>query len=83
MPQNPGERSPQHTGHVPSQSNEPVVLGLWGVRYQVKDVSRSIAFYTDKLGFTLDKQNLPAFAQVSVGAGWKADPIGRSRWESD
>ena len=43
------------------------VLGLWGVRYQVKDVSRSVAFYTQQLGFKLDQQNLPAFAQVSVG----------------
>src|SRR5258705_3049431 len=43
------------------------VLGLWGVRYQVKDVSRSVAFYTKQLGFKLDQQNLPAFAQVSVG----------------
>ncbi len=43
------------------------ILGLWGVRYQVKDVSRSVAFYVDHLGFKLDQQNLPAFAQVSVG----------------
>lgn len=43
------------------------ILGLWGVRYQVKDVSRSVAFYIHKLGFKLDQQNLPAFAQVSVG----------------
>ena len=42
------------------------VLGLWGVRYQVKDVSRSVAFYTQQLGFKLDFQNPPAFAQVSV-----------------
>jgi glyoxylase I family protein len=42
------------------------VLGLWGVRYQVKEVSRSIAFYTQRLGFKLDLKNLPAFAQVSV-----------------
>jgi glyoxylase I family protein len=41
--------------------------GLWGVRYQVKDVSRSIAFYTEQLGFKLDLKNLPAFGQVSVG----------------
>jgi glyoxylase I family protein len=40
---------------------------LWGVRYQVKDVSRSVAFYTQQLGFKLDQQTLPAFAQVSVG----------------
>jgi glyoxylase I family protein len=40
--------------------------GLWGVRYQVKDVQRSIAFYTQMLGFNLDYQHLPAFGQVSV-----------------
>lgn len=41
--------------------------GFWGVRYQVKDVQRSIAFYTQTLGFHLDQQNLPAFGQVSIG----------------
>src|SRR5262247_3340327 len=51
------------------QSNESrnFVKGLWGVRYQVKDVSRSIDFYTKQLGLKLDQQHLPAFAQVSVG----------------
>jgi glyoxylase I family protein len=44
-----------------------VVLGFWGVRYQVKDVSRAIAFYTQQLGFKLDQKHLPAFAQVSIG----------------
>jgi glyoxylase I family protein len=43
------------------------VLELRGVRYQVKEVQRSIAFYTKILGFNLDYQNLPAFAQVSIG----------------
>ena len=33
----------------------------------MKDVSRSVAFYTQQLGFNLDIQHLPAFAQVSVG----------------
>jgi glyoxylase I family protein len=37
-----------------------------GVRYQVKEVQRSIAFYTKMLGFNLDQQNLPAFGQVSI-----------------
>jgi len=46
---------------------EPLVQGLWGVRYQVKDVSRAIDFYTGQLGFKLDAKHLPAFAQVSVG----------------
>ena len=44
-----------------------LVEGLWGVRYQVKDVPRAVDFYTNVLGFKLDFQNLPAFGQVSVG----------------
>lgn len=46
---------------------ESLVSGFWGVRYQVKDVQRSIDFYTNKLGFKLDFKNLPAFGQVSLG----------------
>ena len=48
------------------QEGQSLVVGLRGVRYQVQDVSRSILFYTKRLGFKLDQQNLPAFAQVSV-----------------
>jgi glyoxylase I family protein len=33
----------------------------------VKDVARSVAFYTHHLGFTLEHQQLPAFASVSLG----------------
>jgi glyoxylase I family protein len=47
--------------------NQAFVLGLWGVRYQVKDVNRSIDFYTRQLGFKLDEKHPPAFAQVSLG----------------
>ena len=43
------------------------VLDFHGVRYQVKDVSRSVAFYTKQLGFKLEHQQLPAFANVSLG----------------
>jgi glyoxylase I family protein len=43
------------------------VQGVHGVRYQVKDVARSVAFYTTHLGFTLEHQQLPAFASVSFG----------------
>ena len=46
---------------------ESFVLSLWGVRYQVKDVNRSLEFYTQKLGFKLDHKRPPAFAQVSSG----------------
>ena len=46
---------------------ESFILSLWGVRYQVTDVARSVEFYTQKLGFHLDLKVLPAFAQVSTG----------------
>jgi glyoxylase I family protein len=38
-----------------------------GVRYQVKDVGRSIAFYVEQLGFKLEHEQIPAFANVSLG----------------
>jgi glyoxylase I family protein len=47
-------------------STQSFVLGCWGVRYQVKDVQRAIAFYTETLGFQLDMKALPAFGQVSI-----------------
>jgi len=50
-----------------TKEGQNIVLGLWGIRYQVKDVSRSIDFYTKQLGLKLDMQNLPAFGQVSAG----------------
>src|SRR5438874_13665187 len=43
------------------------VQAVHGVRYQVRDVARSVAFYTTHLGFTLEHQQLPAFASVSLG----------------
>jgi glyoxylase I family protein len=43
------------------------VKGIHGIRYQVKDVARSVAFYTGQLGFKLEHQQLPAFASVSLG----------------
>jgi len=43
------------------------VKSIHGVRYQVKDVARSVAFYTGQLGFTLKHQQLPAFASVGLG----------------
>jgi len=42
-------------------------MQLHGVRYQVKDVARATAFYTEHLGFKLEHQQLPAFANVSLG----------------
>ena len=50
-----------------ANSDQGFVIGLWGVRYQVKDVARSTAFYTQYLGFTLKHQQIPAFANVALG----------------
>jgi glyoxylase I family protein len=36
-------------------------------RYLVKDVTRSIAFYTETLGFKVQQDARPAFASVSLG----------------
>jgi len=44
------------------------VKGFHGVRYQVSDVARAVAFYTERLGFKLERQQLPAFANVSLDA---------------
>jgi glyoxylase I family protein len=43
------------------------VKRMHGIRYQVKDVARAAAFYTQQLGFTLERRQLPAFASVSLG----------------
>ena len=50
-----------------AQTKHALIVEFRGVRYQVKDVHRAIAFYTQTLGFNLDMENLPAFGQVSVG----------------
>jgi glyoxylase I family protein len=44
------------------------VKDFHGVRYQVSDVARAVAFYTERLGFKLETQKLPAFANVTLGA---------------
>ena len=43
------------------------IRSVHGIRYQVKDVARSVAFYTGQLAFKLGRQQLPAFANVSLG----------------
>jgi glyoxylase I family protein len=50
-----------------SGTSQSFVKGFHGVRYQVRDVSHAVAFYTDHLGFKLEHQQLPAFANVSLG----------------
>lgn len=55
-----------HTTATPAQPRS-FIESVHGVRYQVKDVARSVAFYTQRLGFKLEHQQLPAFANVSLG----------------
>jgi glyoxylase I family protein len=43
------------------------IKSVHGVRYHVKDVARSVTFYTQHLGFKVEHQQLPAFASVSLG----------------
>jgi glyoxylase I family protein len=52
---------------VATQEAPGFVPEFHGVRYQVKDVARSVAFYTQHLGFKPGHQQLPAFANVSLG----------------
>src|SRR5262245_5592374 len=44
-----------------------LIKSVHGVRYQVKDVARAAAFYSQQLGFKVVHQQLPAFASVSLG----------------
>src|SRR5262245_46918351 len=50
-----------------SQEAQRFVKGFHGVRYQVRDVRRAVAFYTGQLGFKLLHQHLPEFAAASLG----------------
>src|SRR6185295_19482327 len=49
------------------QTQQTARANFHGVRYQVADVIRSIAFYTERFGFTLEHKQPPAFANVSLG----------------
>ena len=52
------------TSHIDAQT---FIRSVHGVRYHVKDVARSVVFYTRQLGFKVEHQQLPAFASVSLG----------------
>ena len=48
----------------PGRSAEPC---FHGVRYQVKDVRRSVEFYSKHLGFQIDHQWLPVYSTLRLG----------------
>jgi len=59
--------SPSPAAGAAPQTAVVQIDGFHGVRYQVHDVARSAAFYTETLGFKLEHQQLPDFAAVSFG----------------
>jgi glyoxylase I family protein len=64
---NETERGSSTVVNEPERGKPHGIVNVHGVRYQVKDVARAAAFYTDHLGFKLEHQQLPAFASVSLG----------------
>ena len=49
------------------QTDNALIHGIHGFRYQVADVGRAVTFYRDRLGFAVKHQQLPAFANVTLG----------------
>jgi glyoxylase I family protein len=64
---NETQRGSSTVANEPERGKPQGIISVHGVRYQVKDVARAAAFYTDHLGFKLEHQQLPAFASVSLG----------------
>jgi glyoxylase I family protein len=64
---NEAQRGLSTVANEPERGRPAGIISVHGVRYQVKDVARAAAFYTDHLGFKLEHQHLPAFASVSLG----------------
>ena len=69
VPEAQHSRRVQTMTHSATSRGDPqtFIKGVHGIRYQVKDVARAVAFYTEQLGFKLEHQQLPAFASVSLG----------------
>lgn len=61
------DRTPAIASEGADSVNEPV-FRFAAVRYQVKDIDRSVQFYTQRLGFHLEQQFGTAFAKVSHGS---------------
>ena len=62
-----GVMSDPQTESAPADARRAVPTAFHGVRYQVTDVKRAVEFYTRHFGFKLERQQLPAFANVSLG----------------
>jgi glyoxylase I family protein len=66
-PENGEKAAERHAAGSQAVHANPLVKSVHGFRYQVKDVARSIAFYTRHLGFRVRHQQPPAFASVALG----------------
>lgn len=64
---NETQKGSSRVANESERGNSHGIVSVHGVRYQVKNVARAAAFYTDHLGFALGRQQLPAFASVSLG----------------
>ena len=64
---NPAETRSRAAADEPGRATPHGIVGVHGVRYQVRDVARAVRFYTEHLGFKLVHQQPPAFASVSLG----------------
>src|SRR5882672_11646585 len=64
---NETQRGSSTVANDTDREKPPAIFSVHGVRYQVTDVARAAAFYTDHLGFRLEHQQLSAFASVSLG----------------
>lgn len=66
MPNKPRASTTTRAKGARATSRDVTTAHFHRVRYQVKDVARSAAFYSTHLGFKVDHQQLPAFATLSL-----------------
>ena len=62
---NPKQEPSANASAANSAENKKQTFLMWGVRYQVREVDRSVTFYTQHLGFKLEQRSGSAFASVS------------------
>ena len=62
-----GSATQNASGSAGGAPAAPAAAAYGSVRYQVKDVERSLAFYTEQLGFQLELRSGAAFAAVLLG----------------
>ncbi len=62
----PEAAAPENESARQSESGQ--LFRPWGVRYQVAEVDRSVAFYTQHLGFKLEQRAGEVFAAIANGS---------------